>query len=169
MIHPEIEQALAAQINQEFSASYNYLAMSAYFDRQSLDGFAHWMQLQHDEEIAHGMKLFRYLLDRGGKLELEGIERPRTEFGSPRDVFQEALEQEQRNTRSINELYALASRLNDFATQSHLQWFLDEQVEEEKSIEDIIALLERAGSEPSAILYLNDRLGGRAPERPAAK
>lgn len=164
MIHPEIEQALAAQINQEFTAAYNYLAMAAYFDRESLNGFAHWMELQHDEEITHGKKLFRYLLDRGGKLELEGINRPRTAFGTPREVFQEALEQEQHNTRSINALYALASQLNDFATQSHLQWFLDEQVEEEKSIEDIIALLERAGTEPSALLYLNDRLGARGPE-----
>lgn len=162
MIPLEVEKALAGQINQELTAAYTYLAMAAWFDRQSLDGFAHWMQLQYQEETAHGMKLFRYLLDRGGRLELEGIGRPRTDYDSVREVFEAALRQEQENTRSINSLYGLAVQLNDYATISHLQWFLDEQVEEEKSIEDILALLDRAGEEPSALLYLNDRMGARA-------
>lgn len=162
MIRSEVERALAGQINQELTAAYTYLAMAAWFDRQSLDGFAHWMQLQYQEETAHGMRLFRYLLDRGGRLELEGIGKPRTEYDSVREVFEAALRQEQENTRSINALYELAGQLNDFATISHLQWFLDEQVEEEKSIEDILALLERAGGEPSALLYLNDKMGARA-------
>lgn len=162
MIRSEVEKALAEQINQELTAAYTYLAMAAWFDRQSLDGFAHWMQLQYQEETAHGMRLFRYLLDRGGRLELAGIGKPRTEYDSVREVFEAALRQEQENTRSINALYELAGQLNDFATISHLQWFLDEQVEEEKSIEDILALLERAGGEPSALLYLNDKMGARA-------
>lgn len=162
MISAEVEKALAGQINQEFTAAYTYLAMAAWFDRQSLDGFAHWMQMQYQEENMHGMKLFRYLLDRGGRLELEGIGKPRTDYSSVKEVFEKALEQEQENTRSINKLYELAGAMNDYATISHLQWFLDEQVEEEKSIEDILALLERAGDEPSALLYLNDRMGGRA-------
>lgn len=162
MIRSEVEKALAEQINQELTAAYTYLAMAAWFDRQSLDGFAHWMQLQYQEETAHGMRLFRYLLDRGGRLELAGIGKPRTEYDSVREVFEAALRQEQENTRSINDLYGLAGQLNDYATISHLQWFLDEQVEEEKSIEDILALLERAGAEPSALLYLNDKMGARA-------
>lgn len=162
MIRSEVEKALAEQINQELTAAYTYLAMAAWFDRQSLDGFAHWMQLQYQEETAHGMRLFRYLLDRGGRLELAGIGKPRTEYDSVREVFEAALRQEQENTRSINDLYELAGQLNDYATISHLQWFLDEQVEEEKSIEDILALLERAGGEPSALLYLNDKMGARA-------
>lgn len=161
MIPADVEKALAAQINQEFSAAYNYLAMSAWFDREGLDGFAHWMQMQHQEENMHAMKLFRYLLDRGGKVELDGIGKPRMEFSGVKEVFETALEQERGNTESINRLYALAGNQSDFATKSHLQWFLDEQVEEEKSIEDVIALLERAGSDPSALLYLNDKMGGR--------
>lgn len=161
MIPSDVQNALAAQINQEFTAAYTYLAMAAWFDRESLDGFARWMQLQHQEENAHGMRLFRYLLDRGGDFELAGIGKPRTEYGSVREVFESALEQERENTRAINNLYELANSANDYATISHLQWFLDEQVEEEKSIEDILALIDRAADDPSALLYLNDKLGGR--------
>lgn len=162
MISHEVEQAIAAQINQEFTAAYTYLAMAAWFDREGLSGFAHWMQLQNQEENAHGMKLFRYLIDRGGKVELEGINQPQSDYHSVREIFEAALEQERANTGAINKLYELAGQQHDYATISHLQWFLDEQVEEEKSIEDIIALLDRAADDPSALLYLNDRLGGRA-------
>ena len=161
MIPPKVQSALVAQINQEFTAAHTYLAMAAWFDQESLDGFANWMMLQNQEETAHGMRLFRYLLDRGGNLEMEGIGKPRVEYSSVREVFEVALEQERENTRSINNLYELATTANDYATISHLQWFLDEQVEEEKSIEDILALIDRAGGDPSALLYLNDKLGAR--------
>jgi len=164
MIHQDLQNALNQQINQEFTAAYNYLAMSAYFDTQNLDGFANWMQLQHDEEQVHGMKLLRYLQDRGGEVLLEGIDSPRLEYGSPLEVFQISLEMECENTASINNLYELASKHNDHATTSHLQWFLDEQVEEEKSVEDVISLLERVGGDIAGLLYLNDKMGARAPE-----
>ena len=161
MIEPTIEEALGKQINQEFTAAYNYLGMSAYFDSQSLDGFANWMQIQHDEEVEHGMRLFRYLLDRGGKIELKAIPAPQSEYANTVSVFETALEQERENSRCINQLYELATKSNDFATKSHLQWFLDEQVEEEKSIEDIIAMLRLAKDDVSALLFLNDKLGSR--------
>ena len=164
MIETTIEEALGKQINQEFTAAYNYLGMAAYFDSQSLDGFASWMQIQHDEEVDHGMRLFRYLLDRGGKIELDGIPAPRTEYKNSVEVFETALEQERANSNCINELYQLATKSNDFATKSHLQWFLDEQVEEEKSIEDIIAMLRLAKDDVSALLFLNDKMGNRVPE-----
>ncbi|MGE9268595.1 MAG: ferritin [Verrucomicrobiales bacterium] len=164
MIHAELESAINHQINQEFSAAYNYLGMAAYFDTQNLDGFAHWMNKQHDEEQAHGMRLLRYLQDRGGRVKLETIESPRSEFSGPLEAFQVSLRQEQKNTESINELYALATKLNDYATKSHLQWFIDEQVEEEKSVEDVIALLERIGDDSAGLLYLNDKLGERVAE-----
>ena len=164
MIHPDLQKALNQQINQEFTAAYNYLAMAAYFDNQNLDGFANWMQLQHDEEQVHGMKLLRYLQDRGGEVLLEGIESPRREYGSPLEVFQVSLEMECENTASINELYELSTKHNDHATTSHLQWFLDEQVEEEKNVEDVISLLERIGDDIAGLLYLNDKMGEREPE-----
>jgi len=164
MIHEELEKALNSQINQEFTASYNYLAISGYFEEENLDGFAKWMLLQHLEEQAHGMRLLSYLQDRGGKLDLTAIEKPKAEFSSPVEAFEFSLAQEQENTRSINNLYEIALRLNDHATKSHLQWFLDEQVEEEKSVEDVIVTLKRIGDDVTGLLYLNDKLGARKPE-----
>ncbi len=165
MIHKELETALNAQINQELTAAYNYLGMSTHFDNENLDGFSKWMLMQHEEEKVHAMKLLHYLQDRGGKVSLNAIPAPNSDFGEPLAVFQRALETEVQNTKSINALYELALKLNDHATVSHLQWFLDEQVEEEKSIEDIIALLDRIGDESAGLLYLDDKLGSRsAPE-----
>ena len=166
MIHQELQTALNAQINQELTASYNYLAISAYFDEENLDGFAQWMKLQHQEEMEHAEKLQNYLLDRGGHLELEAIGKPRSIFSSPLEAFEFSLVQEQENTSSINNLYEIASRLNDHATKSHLQWFLDEQVEEEKSVEEAITTLKRIGDDVAGLLYLNDKLGARKPEAP---
>lgn len=164
MIHKDLQKALNSQINQELTASYNYLGMSAYFDKESLDGFASWMEKQHAEEQVHAMKLLRYLQDRDGDVQLEAIGSPACQYKSPLEAFQVSLQQEQENTRSINELYELATKLNDHATKSHLQWFLDEQVEEEKSVEDVIALLERVGDDVTGLLYLNDKLGAREAE-----
>lgn len=164
MIHADLQKAINHQINQEFTAAYNYLGMATYFDSENLDGFANWMNKQHDEENGHAMKLLRYLQDRGGRVILETINNPRSEFSSPLEVFQLSLQQEQKNTQSINELYEKATQLNDHATKSHLQWFIDEQVEEEKSVEDVIALLERVGSDTAGLLYLDDKLAGRTAE-----
>ena len=154
-------QCINAQINQELTAAYQYLGMSIHFDAQNLDGFAKWMFMQHDEERAHAMRLLTYLQDRGGDVVLEPIPAPLPECGEPLEVFRTALGMELQNTKSINELYELALQLNDHATLSHLQWFLDEQVEEEKSMEDVIALLERVGNESAGLLFLNDKLGAR--------
>lgn len=161
MIHPELEDAINAQIAQELTASYNYLGMSTYFDDQGLEGFASWMQNQHAEEHEHAMKLLNYLQDRGGKVKLAPLPSPRVDYTSSLEVFKVSLEQEIENTTSINKLYEIAQTLNDYATKSHLQWFLDEQVEEEKSMEDIITLLERIGDDTTGLLYLNDKLGQR--------
>ena len=164
MMDAKIEQALNAQINLEFSASYSYLAMALYMDAKHLGGFASWMIKQSDEERAHGRRLLRYMLDRSGNVELESVPKPQVDYGSINEVFEMSLEQEKSNTVSINKLYALASDLNDYATQAHLQWFLDEQVEEEKSILDILGRLELAGDDKTALLILDEYLGSRSPE-----
>lgn len=164
MMDAKIEQALNAQINLEFSASYSYLAMAIYMDAEHLSGFASWMVKQSDEERAHGRRLLRYLLDRSGHVELESVPKPQAEYGSIKEVFEISLEQEKTNTSSINKLYALARDLDDYATQAHLQWFLDEQVEEEKSIIDILGRLELAGDDKTALLILDEYLGSRSPE-----
>ena len=163
MIHAEIEAALNAQINQELSAAHSYLGMAAHFDVLNLDGFSRWMSLQHDEERDHAKRLFHYLLDRGGKVQLGAIPAPKIGTGDHVELFEAALAQEQANTRSINELYELATQLKDQATKSHLQWFIDEQVEEEASIEEILGHLALAGKDTAALLYLNDKLGQRQP------
>jgi ferritin len=119
------------------------------------------MTFQHEEEREHASRLFRYLLDRGGKVQLGAIPAPDFGAGNHVKLFEVALVQEQANTRSINELYELATKHNDHATKSHLQWFIDEQVEEEASIEEILGHLELAGGDTAALLYLNDKLGQR--------
>ncbi len=163
-MNPQIATGINQQINQELTASYTYLGMTAYFEMESLTGFAHWCRLQHEEEQMHAKRLFDYLLDRGGKVELAAIPSPRCDYESPLAVFEASLEQEEQNTRSINDLYDLASSLNDQATVSHLQWFVDEQVEEESLVGEVVSLVKRAGSEVAALLYLNDKLGARTAE-----
>ena len=164
MINTEIEAALNAQINLEFRSAYNYLGMAAYFEKEDLRGFAKWCHIQYEEEQAHAMRLYNYLLDRGGQISFEDIKAPNSSFSSVLEVFQTALQQEQDNTLSINELYNKASKHNDHATISHLQWFVDEQVEEESLISEAVSLVERAAGDSHAILYLNDKFGNRSPE-----
>ena len=164
MLSKKIESALNKQINHEISAAYNYLAMAGHFERGNLTGFSNWMLQQRNEELEHAMKLYQYLLDRGGKLELSAIPKPQGSFGSIRAVFQKALEQEKINTKAIHSLYSLAAKENDYTTQSQLQWFLDEQVEEEKIMDEVIALLDLAKGEKSAPLVLNQQLGERKGE-----
>ena len=165
MLDPKIEQALNKQINQEMAAAYNYFAMVAWLERHNLTGFSSWMQRQRSEELEHAQRLFNYVLDRGGKVDLSAVEKPQADFKGVADLFDTAFAMEQENTRCIHELYALARSMDDYATQSHLQWFLDEQVEEEKVFGDVQGLLELAGEDKSALLQIDDRLGRRgAPE-----
>lgn len=157
-----IEGALNKQINLEFSASYTYLGMALYMDEVHLSGFASWMVAQSDEERTHARRLLRYMLDRNGNVELDSIPKPKVDYGSVNEVFEASLTQEKSNTQSINALYALANELDDYATQAHLKWFLDEQVEEEKSVTDILGRLELAGDDKTAILILDQALSERS-------
>lgn len=157
-----IEGALNKQINLEFSASYTYLGMALYMDAVHLSGFASWMVAQSDEERTHARRLLRYMLDRNGNVELDSIPKPKVDYGSVNEVFEASLTQEKSNTQSINALYALANELDDYATQAHLKWFLDEQVEEEKSVTDILGRLELTGDDKTAILILDQALSERS-------
>lgn len=161
MLEAKLEAALNTQINHEIGSAYNYLAMAAHCERQNLSGFASWMMVQRTEELDHAQRLYRYVLDRGGVIDLGAIARPRCDYGSVRDVFNHALEMEQANTAAIHDLYGLAVDARDYATQSHLQWFLDEQVEEEKTMNEVLALVEMAGDEKSAMLVLNSQMAQR--------
>jgi len=161
MIDPKLEKALNQQINKELHAWYSYLSMAAYCDTQHLTGFASFMENQSREEQAHAHRLIRYVLDRGGRVDLQAITPPQAEYGSLLEMFSQSVEQERGNTRAIYELYELAKELNDYATVAALQWFLDEQVEEEKLMGDALGLLQFAGEDKSALLALNQQFGDR--------
>jgi ferritin len=161
MLKPEIEKALNHQLNEEQTASQEYLAMAAWFDDRNLRGFASFMRRQSDEERAHSMKFFDHLADRGARIRIESLRAPKGEFTSPLDVFKAALERERQNTRAINECYRLAHDHSDYATQTFLHWFINEQVEEEQWAEEAVALLETAGDNESALLMLDNRYGAK--------
>jgi ferritin len=167
LLSEKIQDALNSQINLEFSSSYHYLAMSAFFEASSLPGMAAWMRVQSEEERTHAMKLFDHLSDRGGTVVLQEIAKPQLAFDTPLSVFEAALEGEQRVTRAINSLYALAQAEQDYPSQVLLQWFITEQVEEEKTAQQAIDQLKMADNNPGAMLMLDQLLGARPAEEPA--
>lgn len=162
MMKPSIQQALNEQINHELQAAYLYLSMSAHFERAGLHGFAHWMRLQSQEELQHGMKLFDYVHARDGAVLLQAIDAPPGSFGRPLAVVQSVLEHEQKVTQLINRLYETAAAEKDYVTAAQLQWFLTEQVEEEKNASDIVQRLQLVGDNANALLLLDAELGRRS-------
>lgn len=160
----KVVEALNEQVTHELYAAYLYLAMMNYFEAQSLPGFAHWMRLQSREELGHAMKLVDFLNDRGATVELQAIDRPPQSFDSPLAVTRAALEHEREVTGKIEEIYETAFEERDYPAQVLLQWFVTEQVEEEKSASDIVGRLELAGESGGALLVLDDRLAERSLE-----
>lgn len=159
MLSPTMEAALNTQINKELYSSYLYLSMAAYFDSVDLEGCSNWMKAQTQEEIIHAMKMFDYVNECGGKVVLEAIDKPRVEWDSPLEAFQQAYEHEQYVTSLINELMNVAQEEKDHATQIFLQWFISEQVEEEASANGVVQKIKLAGE---GGLFLVDReLGQR--------
>ncbi|HPA24087.1 MAG TPA: ferritin [Candidatus Cloacimonas sp.] len=161
MISQKMEIAINEQINKELYSEYLYLSMQAFFAAQNLDGFANWMDVQCKEEHFHAMKFFTYLIDRGGKVKLQAIAQPEVNFENPLTVFTAVLKHEQFVTQSINNLMDLAIQEKDFATKSLLDWYVNEQVEEEASAEKIVHRLSFIGNNPQAILALDSELGKR--------
>lgn len=164
MIPEKLLNGLNDQIKHEFYASHLYLAMSAHFEAKNLPGFAHWMRLQHEEEHEHAMRIFDFINDRDEHVVLQAIDQPPSEFGSPLDIFTQALKHERKVTGQINELYRLAAEEGDYASQSMLQWFVDEQVEEEKVTGDIVDQLELIGDDSTALFMLDRELAARQPQ-----
>jgi len=164
MLSKEVEKAINNQIKNEYYSSYIYLSMAAYCESINMQGFAKWMRTQSDEEMKHAMRLFDYVIDRDGRVVLQSIPKPPLEFGSLAKIFQQVLDHEREVTSLINKLYELAINDNDHATAVELQWFISEQVEEEKSAKDILGKLKLAGDDPSALLILDRQLSERAVE-----
>lgn len=158
---PELTAAFNEQITREFSSSYQYLAMAGWLEARSFPGMAHWMRLQSEEEWAHGMKFYQFVLDRSQVVELGPIPAPDVDFDSPLAVFARSLAAEEAVTAAINDLYALATELRDYASLPLLDWFVNEQVEEEATVSQVIDDLERAEGEGHALLMLDRELGAR--------
>ncbi|MGA2462274.1 MAG: ferritin [Candidatus Bathyarchaeia archaeon] len=162
MINERVERVINGQINKEFYSYYLYLAMAAHFESANLKGFAHWMRMQAGEESGHAMKLYDYLLERGGKIVLEKLDAPPSNWNSHKNVFEDAYQHEQKVTKAITELFELAKSEKDHATEVFLQWFIKEQVEEEASAFATLQRLELLGSDGGAIFMLDVELGKRA-------
>ena len=156
-----VQDGFNEQIKNEWFSGYLYLSMSAHFDQKNLPGFARWMRLQAQEELAHGLRLFDYVLRRGGRVELRAIDAPTTEFGSPLSVFESVLEHEQAVTGMIHRLFELSGKEGDWAAQQELQWFIAEQVEEEDSAATARDQVRMAGDDPAVLLMLDQQLGSR--------
>ena len=163
-----VEDAINEQIKNELFSAYQYLSMAAFCESENLPGFAHWMRAQAREETEHAMKFYDFILDRNGRVVLQGIDEPLVEFGSPLEVFEKALEHERRVTAMINDLYALAVSENDYASQTFLQWFVTEQVEEEKNTGDVVETLKMVGEKSEALFLLDRELGQRRVEEQPA-
>lgn len=156
MLKSNIEKALNQQVNAEFYSAYLYLGMSTYFESLSLPGFANWMFVQYQEEVSHALKIFHFVNERGGKAELFTIEKPLQDWSSPLNVFEASLKHEQHVTNLIDNLVDLAIKEKDHATNSFLQWFVNEQVEEEASASTIVDQLKMIDNSKNG-LYLLDR------------
>ena len=164
MIGKPMQDAMNEQINKELFSSYLYLSMAAYFEDKNLAGFAHWMRMQADEEREHAMKLYDFILERGGRVMLKGIDAPRTEWSSSLEIAEEVAAHEAKVTASIYELYEIAMQEKDYPAQVMLQWFISEQVEEEKNAAELVASLRLIEDRGTAVLMLDHRLAKRGGE-----
>ncbi len=161
MIGKKVNEAFNEQIMHEYFSAYLYFSMAAYLHAEGLEGMAHWMRVQTIEETIHGTKFFDHIIERGGKVELRAIEKPQTDWASPLEAFKAAMAHEQFITGKINELVAIAAKENDFASRTMLQWFVDEQVEEEGNAERNVRNLEMAGGSGQGLLMLDREMSAR--------
>jgi ferritin len=162
MFSPKVEGAMNEQIKRELDSAYIYASMAAYFDRVGLPGAAHWMKSQFSEEQAHAWKFYGFIYDRGGSVTFEALDRPPADYASPLDAFEQTLAHEKKITAHIDDLYTLAVAEKDYASQVLLQWYIEEQVEEEKNATDIVARLQRIAGNDHALYMLDRELGQRA-------
>ncbi len=169
MISKKMETELNLQLNKEFYSGYLYLAMSAYCSKKGFNGAANWFSIQYQEEIAHGMKLFKYLEDQDADIVLEKIEAPKSNFDSLLSAFEESLAHEQKMTGWLNELSDLAMKEKDHATYNLLQWYVTEQVEEEATVSEIIDKIRMIGDNGYGLYTVDQELAQRIFVDPTAQ
>ncbi|MDZ4711926.1 MAG: ferritin [bacterium] len=161
MLTTKLQDALNEQINKEFFAEYLYLSMSAYLESIEMEGFANYFNVQAQEEHFHAMKMFNFVHDKGGRVILKSLKEPASEFKNVMNVIEESLKHEQYVTKSINELMDIAIEQNDHSVRSFLEWYVDEQVEEEATIAKLLAKLRLINGEGLGLLTLDNQLGMR--------
>jgi len=159
-----LEKSLNDQIKHELDSAHLYLAMAAHFEAENLPGFARWMQLQSNEERGHAMRIYQHLSDRGVRVALSAIDAPPASFGSPLSIFEAALEHEKKITGLIHSLYAQALQVADYPAQVMLQWFVEEQVEEEKNAGDAVHQLRLIDGNPAGLMMMDRQLAARTGE-----
>lgn len=169
MLSKKMEEALNEQINAELYSAYLYLSMSAYFKSINLHGSANWMKVQAQEEMVHAMKIYDYVIERGDRVVLKAIAKPTTEWKSPLAAFQAAYKHEQHVTGLINDLVNLAVKEKDHATSVFLQWFVNEQVEEEASANEVVQKLKQVEKVPAGLFMIDRELGQRVFTSPTTK
>lgn len=161
MLSKKLTEAINDQIKAEFESSYIYLAMSAYFEDNNMKGMSHWMKKQAKEELEHAEKFMEYLYDRGAAVELQELSKPANKFEGPLAVFKEALKHEKYITGRVNKIMDIAKEEKDYATQSLLTWFIDEQVEEEAAADSIVKKIEFVGGSNTSLYLLDKELAQR--------
>jgi ferritin len=157
-----MHQALNDQLQAEFFSAYLYLSMAAYFEEKNLEGMANWMNVQFQEEQTHALKFYRYIVERGGRVELQALEKPKHEWASPLAAFEESLAHEKMISGRINDLAELAISEKDHATHNMLQWFIAEQVEEEAHVDAIVSQLRMVGDQGHGLFMIDRELRGRS-------
>ena len=168
MLSEKVQEELNKQLNAELYSSYLYLSMSAYFQSVNLSGFANWMRVQAQEELAHALKFYDYVNERGGRVVLRPVEAPLSEWDSPLAVFEHVYRHEQKVTGLINKLIDLAVKARDHATNNFLQWFISEQVEEEASADEVVQKLKLVGDDASGLFMIDRELAQRVLVPPPA-
>lgn len=168
MISKELQKALIEQLNKEYHSAYIYLGMSAYCSKEGFNGASHWFLIQYKEEIAHGMKLFKYLEDQDVEIQLPAIEGVKVEYNSFLDVFKKSLAHEQMMTKNLNILSDLAMKDKDHATYNLLQWYVTEQVEEEATVKGIIDHVKLVGDNGYGLYTIDKELATRVFTDPTA-
>ncbi|RCK74115.1 MAG: Ferritin [Anaerolineae bacterium] len=164
MIPKAMQDAMNEQIKNELYSAYLYLSMAAHFESKTLGGFANWLRIQAKEELGHAMKFYDFILERGGEVTLKAIDQPPASWKSNLEAFEQVLAHEQKVTKNIHDLYELALKEKDYPSQVMLQWFIEEQVEEEKNATEIIEKLKMIEAHGTAILMLDHELAKREPE-----
>jgi ferritin len=164
MIEKTMQDAMNEQINKELFSSYLYLSMAAWFEDRNLPGFANWMRIQADEEREHAMKFYDFILERGGKVQLKAIDAPKMDWSSTLEAVEEVAAHEGKVSASIHALYELALKEKDYPAQVMLQWFIAEQVEEEKNAAELVANVKMIEAHETAVLMLDHRLSKRKGE-----